>query len=145
MPAAPTLNGRRSDGRPAPCWRAGPTPGDPARVVGRHASRKQLPADVDWMSTSERCVQISRLNGTARSTREAEVAPDSASRRIDLAKANLCEATFAPRKTTLRKSVDELVIDAIRLTVLKFTTMTYDRITRTYEFPHPVCLIGVIP
>jgi len=84
----------------------------------RQASRNLLPDEVDWVSTCSRCAQISRLNGTAKSTKEAEVVPDSASVRIDLARANLYEATFPPRRTTLRKSSDGTITDSTTLTLL---------------------------
>ena len=55
----------------------------------RQASRNRLPDEVDCVSTSCRWAHSSRLNGTARSSRDAAVAPDSARVRIDFANANL--------------------------------------------------------
>ena len=58
-----------------------------------------------------RCAQSSGLKGTASSSSDADVAPDSASDKIDLASAHLYKATFAPRRTTRRKSSEAEVID----------------------------------
>ncbi len=92
--------------------------GNRAGVEVTASTRNLLPDEVDWVSTCSRCAQISRLNGTAKSTKEAEVAPDPASVRIDLARANLYEATFEPRRTTLRKSSDGVVTDPTSTTVV---------------------------
>jgi len=63
-------------------------------------------------------VHSSRLNGTASSSSDADVAPHSASDKIDLARANLKDTTLRPRSTTLRKTSEAVVADDMFVTLL---------------------------